>query len=160
MNKMDLFDGIRDFARTYGALCWNLSRSLQTKDLPHIYTTIIPELVRDDCLLPLDGFAAALLELEQYINLGLYIGITGILTLKKRGADLRKLVLIIPVEQILIETDAPYLIPAPEKNRTRRNEPAFVRQILFKLAEIRKEDPVYLASATWGNSCRLFNIPF
>ena len=68
MNKMDLFDGIRDFARTYGALCWNLSRSLQTKDMPHIYTTIIPELVRDDCLLPLDGFAAALLELEQYIN--------------------------------------------------------------------------------------------
>ncbi len=68
MNKMDLFDGIRDFARTYGALCWNLSRSLQTKDLPHIYTTVIPELVREDCLLPLDGFAAALLELEQYIN--------------------------------------------------------------------------------------------
>ncbi len=68
MNKMDLFDGIRDFARTYGALCWNLSRSLQTKDMPHIYTTVIPELVREDCLLPLDGFAAALLELEQYIN--------------------------------------------------------------------------------------------
>ena len=68
MNKMDLFDGIRDFARTYGALCWNLSRSLQTKDMPHIYTTVIPELVRDDCMLPLDGFAAALLELEQYIN--------------------------------------------------------------------------------------------
>lgn len=68
MNKMDLFDGIRDFARTYGALCWNLSRSLQTKDMPHIYTTVIPELVREECLLPLDGFAAALLELEQYIN--------------------------------------------------------------------------------------------
>lgn len=98
-------------------------------------------------------------ELEQYINLGLYIGITGILTLKKRGADLRKLVPVIPVEQILIETDAPYLTPAPEKNRTRRNEPAFVRQVLFKLAEIRKEDPEYLASATWENSCRLFNVP-
>lgn len=99
-------------------------------------------------------------ELEQYINLGLYIGITGVLTLKKRGADLRKLVPIIPIEQILIETDAPYLTPAPEKNRTRRNEPAFVRQILFKLAEIRNEDPEHLASAIWENSCRLFNIHF
>ena len=99
-------------------------------------------------------------ELEQYINLGLYIGITGVLTLQERGADLRKLAPIIPVKQILIETDAPYLTPAPEKNRTRRNEPAFVRQILFKLAVIRKEDPEYLASATWENSCRLFNIPF
>ncbi|NRA36848.1 MAG: dynamin family protein [Planctomycetes bacterium] len=68
MNKMDLFDGIRDFARTYGALCWNLSRNIHSKDMPHIYTTVIPELVREDCMLPLDGFAAALLELEQYIN--------------------------------------------------------------------------------------------
>lgn len=68
MNKMDLFDGIRDFARTYGALCWNLSRSIHSKDMPHIYTTVIPELVREDCMLPLDGFAAALLELERYIN--------------------------------------------------------------------------------------------
>lgn len=97
-------------------------------------------------------------ELEQYINLGLYIGITGILTLKKRGADLRKLAPVIPVEQILIETDAPYLTPAPEKNHTRRNEPAFVRTVLLKLAEVRNEDPEYLASVTWENSCRLFNI--
>ena len=67
MNKMDLFDGVRDFARTYGALCWNLSRSLATKDMPHIYTTVLPEQVRDRAGLPLDGFAAALLELEQYI---------------------------------------------------------------------------------------------
>jgi len=68
MNKMDLFDGIRDFARTYGALCWNLSRGLNTKDMPHIYTTVIPGQVREDCKLPLDGFAAALLELESYIG--------------------------------------------------------------------------------------------
>lgn len=67
MNKMDLFDGMRDFARTYGALCWNLSRSLRTKDLPHIYTTVLPDLVRPGCTLPLEGFAAALLELEASI---------------------------------------------------------------------------------------------
>jgi hypothetical protein len=67
MNKMDLFDGMRDFARTYGALCWNLSRSLRTKDLPHIYTTVLPDLVRPGCTLPLEGFAAALLELEAAI---------------------------------------------------------------------------------------------
>jgi len=67
MNKMDLFEGIRDFARTYGALCWNLSRNLPTKDLPHIYTTVIPELVRSEPSLPLEGFATALLELERQI---------------------------------------------------------------------------------------------
>lgn len=67
MNKMDLFDGMRDFARTYGALCWNLSRSLQTKDMPHIYTTVLPTRVREGCALPLEDFAAALRELEGYI---------------------------------------------------------------------------------------------
>ncbi|TVR08476.1 MAG: GTPase [Planctomycetota bacterium] len=67
MNKMDLFEGMRDFARTYGALCWNLSRNLPTKDLPHIYTTVIPSLTRANPQLPLDGFHAALRELEAHI---------------------------------------------------------------------------------------------
>ncbi len=69
MNKMDLFDNLRDFSRTYGALCWNLSRSLKTKDLPYVYTTVIPELVtpRENSL-PLDDFVQALNELKQYIT--------------------------------------------------------------------------------------------
>jgi len=97
-------------------------------------------------------------ELKQYLDLGLYIGITGIVTISARGADLRKLVPHIPAERILIETDAPYLTPAPEKNHTRRNEPAFVRSVLYKLAEIRNEDPERLADTLWDNSCRLFSI--
>ena len=45
MNKVDSFSNIRDFARAYGALCWNLSKVMDTKDLPHIYNTYIPDLV-------------------------------------------------------------------------------------------------------------------
>lgn len=97
-------------------------------------------------------------ELEQYLELGLYIGITGILTIKSRGAYLRELVPFIPTERILIETDAPYLTPAPEKNRTRRNEPAFVKSVLIKLAKERGEDPEFLSAALWDNTCRLFDI--
>jgi TatD DNase family protein len=97
-------------------------------------------------------------ELEEYLDLDFYIGITGILTIKVRGAALRKLVPLIPLERILIETDAPYLTPAPEKNRTRRNEPAFVKSTLFKLAEVRGEDPEFLSAAIWENTCRLFNL--
>ena len=44
LNKADMFDNIRDFARDYGALCWNLSRVIQTKDVPEIFTTYIPNL--------------------------------------------------------------------------------------------------------------------
>ena len=42
LNKVDLFDNIRDFARTYGTLCWNLSKTIPTKDIPRIYTTYLP----------------------------------------------------------------------------------------------------------------------
>jgi GTPase SAR1 family protein len=42
LNKVDLFANIRDFARTYGTLCWNLSKAIQTKDVPHIYNTYLP----------------------------------------------------------------------------------------------------------------------
>jgi GTPase SAR1 family protein len=42
LNKVDLFANIRDFARTYGTLCWNLSKAIKTKDVPHIYNTYLP----------------------------------------------------------------------------------------------------------------------
>ena len=97
-------------------------------------------------------------ELERYLDFGLYIGITGILTIKTRGEDLRRLVTEIPAERLLVETDAPYLTPAPEKNRTRRNEPAFVKSVLLKLAQVRDEDPESMAEKIWANTCRLYGI--
>ena len=103
-------------------------------------------------------FSGNNIELEQYLDLGLYIGITGIVTMKQRGKQLRSMIPSIPVDRMVIETDAPYLVPAPEKNRTRRNEPAFVKSVLLKLAEIRQQDPQELASIIWDNTCRLYNI--
>jgi TatD DNase family protein len=97
-------------------------------------------------------------ELEAYLDLGFYIGVTGILTIASRGKDLRKLVVNIPADRLLIETDAPYLTPAPEKNKHRRNEPAFVRSVLLKLAKVRSEDPEALSESLWDNTCRLFDI--
>ncbi|CAB1063745.1 Uncharacterized metal-dependent hydrolase YcfH [Olavius sp. associated proteobacterium Delta 1] len=97
-------------------------------------------------------------ELDQYLSLGLHIGITGILTIKSRGAQLRELVPAIPADRLLVETDAPYLVPTPEKNRIRRNEPAFVKSVLLKLAEVRIEDPEELAQIVWQNTCRLYGL--
>jgi TatD DNase family protein len=58
----------------------------------------------------------------------------------------------------VVETDAPYLTPAPEKYHTRRNEPAFVKLVLLKLAEVRNEDPDQLAQTVWENTNRLYRI--
>jgi TatD DNase family protein len=98
-------------------------------------------------------------ELEGYLELGLNIGITGIATIKKRGAALRELIPHIPDDRILVETDAPFLTPTPERNRHRRNEPAFVRTVLSKVAEVKNVDPDQLAPTVWENTCRLFGIP-
>lgn len=97
-------------------------------------------------------------EIKAYLDLGLYIGITGILTIAQRGVQLREQVSLIPQNRLLVETDAPYLTPAPHKNKTRRNEPAYVRATFMKLAEIRGEDPEQLAEVVYQNTLDLYGI--
>jgi len=103
-------------------------------------------------------FSGTKAELVHYLDMGYFIGITGILTIKSRGEDLRKLVPLIPEDRLLIETDAPYLTPTPEKNRIRRNEPAFVRSVLIKLADVVGKDPEVLSKQVWKNTCELYDI--
>lgn len=99
-------------------------------------------------------------ELAQYLEMGFYVGITGIVTHKKRGQRLREMLPGIPANRLLVETDAPYLTPTPQRNKHRRNEPSFVRQVLLKVAEVRDEDPEVTAEQIWENTCQLFRIAF
>ena len=103
-------------------------------------------------------FSGTAAELEHYLDMDLHIGITGIITMQRRGEKLQEMVVKIPAERLLVETDAPYLTPAPHKNRTRRNEPAFVKSVLVKVADLRRQSPEELAAVTWANTCRLFNL--
>lgn len=88
------------------------------------------------------------------VDLGLYIGFTGILTFKKSQA-LRDLAAELPADRILVETDAPYL--APGKNRGKRNEPSFVVETARVLAEVRGVTLDDVAKQTTENFFRLFN---
>ncbi|MDZ7833238.1 MAG: TatD family hydrolase [Desulfobacterales bacterium] len=103
-------------------------------------------------------FSGSADEMQAYLKMGFYIGITGILTMKTRGEPLRSLVQQVPPDRMVIETDAPFLTPAPDKNHTRRNEPAFVRTVLYKLAEVLDRDPQALADTLWANTCQLYQI--
>ncbi|MFH1983254.1 MAG: TatD family hydrolase [Pseudomonadota bacterium] len=95
-------------------------------------------------------------EMDTYLGMGFHIGITGIITHKQRGAQLREQLPHIPADRILVETDAPYLTPTPERNTHRRNEPAFVKTVLLKVAEVRGESAEALAAVIWENTCGLF----
>lgn len=103
-------------------------------------------------------FSGTPAELEQYIEMGFFIGITGIITMDERGRRLRQMLTAIPVDRLLIETDAPYLTPVPDKKGHRRNEPAFVRSVMLKLVRVRQEDPAKLSRQIWRNTCRLYGL--
>lgn len=87
------------------------------------------------------------------IELGLYVSFSGIVTFKK-SEDLRAVAARVPLDRLLIETDAPYLAPAP--HRGKRNEPAFVVQTAKAIAEVRGIGAAELGEATSDNFFRLF----
>ena len=103
-------------------------------------------------------FTDGLAQARDYLNLDLYIGITGWISDERRGLHLREVVPHIPRDRLLIETDAPYLLPRDVKPKpsTRRNEPMYLAHVLRAIASSRKEDPEELAHATTRNALRLF----
>lgn len=114
-------------------------------------------------------FTGSAEDLDRYLRLGCHIGVTGWLNDERRGAGLRSLVDRIPLERLLIETDAPFLRPgdvpkewlaqqAPAISR-RRNEPALLPYIADRIAAIRQEDPETIRRVTADNARRLFRLP-
>lgn len=99
------------------------------------------------------SFTGTVEEAKAYQDLGFLISLNGILTFSKELQDQVKQ---IPLEQIMLETDAPYLAPPP--HRGERNEPRYVKFIGEKLAEIKSVSLEEVAAETNQNAERLFNI--
>jgi TatD DNase family protein len=98
--------------------------------------------------------------LDDYLELGLYIGVTGWICDERRGAELRAAVAGLPLDRLLLETDAPYLLPRTlsPKPRTRRNEPAFLSEVLRVVADCMQESVEVVATASTRNAERLFRL--
>ena len=90
---------------------------------------------------------------DKALELGLYISISGIVTFKN-ARNLQATAARLPLERLLIETDAPFLAPVPHRGKT--GEPAFVADTCRFLAQLRSEDPDTLADATRANFHALF----
>jgi TatD DNase family protein len=97
-------------------------------------------------------------ELQAYLALGLYIGITGWACDERRGLELRNSVPRIPLDKLLIETDAPYLLPRDlnPKPKSRRNEPGLLPHIAATVARLRGESLETIGTATTRNAAALF----
>lgn len=98
--------------------------------------------------------------LVSYLNLGLYIGITGWVCDERRGKALQKLIPSIPIERLLIETDAPFLIPrtVKPKPKSRRNEPALLHYVCDTLAQLYGIAADQVAKHSTENFNRLFSL--
>ncbi len=90
---------------------------------------------------------------HRAVEMGFYIGITGPVTFKK-AEGLRRVVATVPMARLLVETDAPFLTPHPYRGR--RNEPAHVRFVVRRIAEVRSVSPEMVASQTTHNATALF----
>ncbi len=97
-------------------------------------------------------FSGSLEEAREIIKLGFYLGIGGVLTYKNAGVA--QVVAQLPLEHIVLETDAPYLTPVPYRGK--RNESAYLRLIAEKLAEIKNESLEQVAQITTANARVLF----
>jgi len=89
------------------------------------------------------------------IDLGFHVSFSGIVTFKN-AADLKKIAAELPLDRILVETDAPYLAPVPHRGKL--NEPAYVSHVAAEIAKLRGIPIERLAEATTANFCRLFAV--
>lgn len=99
-------------------------------------------------------FSGDLLQANQIIGLGFYLGIGGVITFKNSGLD--KVVEKINLDHILLETDAPYLAPVPFRGK--RNECSYLKYVVEKLAAIKNIDPQEIAAVTTSNTEKLFRL--
>lgn len=135
------------------ALQYNLPIVIHVRDaFEYIYKVLTP--YRHTALKGVfHSFTGNMEEMKQLLEFtNFYIGINGVVTFKK--SHLPDVLKHTPMERLLIETDAPYLTPVP--NRGKRNESAYVKDTLNKIAEIYQASPTKVAEITSTNALKLF----
>ena len=127
---------------------------IHTRDADDAMRELLIEEHREGAFTPLLHCYTGGPELAKTVyELGGYISFSGIITFKN-AQDIRDIAAAAPLDRIIIETDCPYLAPVPMRGR--RNEPAYVRHVADKLAEIRNMAPDDIAHVTTDNFFRLF----
>lgn len=93
-------------------------------------------------------------EAKAWLDLGFYIGITGIVTFERKAENVKEVAIKVPLDRMLVETDAPYLAPSP--HRGKRNEPAFLPLVAKTISELRGTLLDKVNEITYQNVVALF----
>lgn len=101
------------------------------------------------------SYSGSLEMAERFIKLGMTISFSGVVTFKK-ALDVQEAATHLPLDKILVETDAPYLAPVPKRGR--ENKPAYTRYVVEKIAELRGLSVEEIAQATYDNAVRVFGL--
>lgn len=101
------------------------------------------------------SFSGSLEEAQKFVDLGMMISFSGVVTFKK-ATDVQEAAQQLPLDKILVETDAPYLAPVPKRGK--ENKTAYTRYVVEKIAELRGISVEEVAQATTDNAKRLFRL--
>ncbi len=107
-------------------------------------------------------FTGTLEEAQEYLALGLYLGITGWICDERRGRHLEEVVRHVPPDRLMLETDGPYLLPRTLKPKpaSRRNEPGYLGEVCRVVANARGESPESVARASTATAAQFFGRAF
>lgn len=101
-------------------------------------------------------FAGSVEMARELVDMGWYLSFNGAATFKN-ARKAPEVIQAVPMDRLMIETDAPYLTPVPYRGR--RNDSTYVRLVAEKIAQLRDMTPQEVEQATWENGCRFFGIP-
>ena len=105
-------------------------------------------------------FTGTQAQLDDYLELDFYVGITGWICDKKRNVELRETIKNIPLSKLMVETDCPYLIPKdlPNKSKNNRNEPSNLNHIVSEIAMLIEVDEHILRKKSFENTVNFSNV--
>ncbi|HEV7782933.1 MAG TPA: TatD family hydrolase [Chitinophagaceae bacterium] len=134
------------------ALHFDIPVSIHSRNATDECITVVKEHQKGKLKGVFHCFSGDVIQAQQAIDLNFYLGIGGVVTFKNSGLD--KVMEVVSLDHVVLETDAPYLAPVPFRGK--RNEPAYLKYVVNKLAEIKKIDADEIGKITTESAEKLF----
>lgn len=134
---------------------YNLPFVVHTRDAIEDTYEVIKEVGVDPCGGIMHSYSGSLEMAQKFVELGMMISFSGVVTFKK-ALDVQEAAQYLPLDKILVETDAPYLAPMPKRGR--ENRTGYTRYVVDKIAELRGLTSEEVARVTYDNAMRIFGL--